>query len=50
MAIALTLANLSLERFECGKTERDTGFRAEISFAEGVQRTMEWLKEQGESK
>lgn len=48
--VPFTGIDLPLERFDCGKTERDTGFRAEISFAEGVRRTMEWLKEQEESK
>ena len=42
--IPFTGINLPLEAFDCSKTERDTGFRAEISFAEGCRRTMEWLK------
>jgi len=37
--------NMSLEEFDTSFTERDTGFRAEISFAEGVKRTMQWLQE-----
>ena len=37
--------NLPLSRFDCSETERDTGFKAEISFAEGTKRTMVWLKE-----
>lgn len=44
--VPFTGTNLPLEKFDCGKTERDTGFRAQISFGEGVRRTMEWLKEQ----
>ena len=42
--IPFTGINLPLEKFDCSKTEKDTGFRAEISFAEGTKRTMEWLK------
>ncbi len=44
--IPYTGINLSLKDFDCSETERDTGFRAEISFAEGTRRTMEWIKEQ----
>lgn len=36
--------NLPIEMYDCSMTERDTGFKAEISFGEGVKRTMEWLK------
>lgn len=36
--------NLALSTFDCSKTEKDTGFKAEISFAEGTKKTMEWLK------
>lgn len=36
--------NLPLEKFDTSKTEKDTGFRAEISFAEGTKRTINWLK------
>jgi UDP-glucose 4-epimerase len=42
--IPFTGTNLPLERFDCSQTESDTGFRAEVSFTEGVQRTMTWLK------
>lgn len=42
--IPFTGINLPLEKFDCTKTEKDTGFKAEISFAEGTRRTMEWLK------
>lgn len=42
--IPFTGVNLPLEKFDCTQTEKDTGFRAEISFAEGTRRTMEWLK------
>lgn len=37
--------SLPLENFICENTEKDTGFRAKVSFAEGVKRTMKWLKE-----
>jgi len=43
--IPFTGIDLPLSRFDCGQTERDTGFRAEISFAEGCRRTCEWWKE-----
>jgi nucleoside-diphosphate-sugar epimerase len=43
--IPFTGINLPLSKFDCSKTEADTGFRAEVSFAEGTRRTMEWLKE-----
>ncbi|GHU86890.1 NAD dependent epimerase/dehydratase [Spirochaetia bacterium] len=42
--IPFTGANTPLAQFDCSETEADTGFRAEISFAEGVKKTMEWLK------
>lgn len=38
--------SLPLAEFDCSDTERDTGFRAEIKFAEGCRRTMEWIKSQ----
>ena len=43
--IPFTGTNLPLSAFDCSRTERDTGFRAEVSFAEGTRKTMEWLKE-----
>lgn len=42
--IPFTGINLPLLRFDCSETENDTGFRAEISFAEGCRRTAEWWK------
>lgn len=42
--IPFTGIDLPLGKFDCSATERDTGFRADISFADGVRRTMEWLK------
>lgn len=40
--IPFTGVNLSLDDFDCSVTEKDTGFRAEISFAEGCRRTRDW--------
>lgn len=47
--VPFTGANLPLEAFDCSTTKRDTGFKAEVPFSEGVRKTMEWLKECGES-
>jgi len=44
--IPFTGIDLPLSKFDCSQTEKDTGFRAEISFAEGCKRTMEWWKTQ----
>lgn len=44
--VPFTGIDLPLERFDGSQTEADTGFRAEISFAEGCKRTMAWWKEQ----
>ncbi len=43
-SIPFTGVDLPLSAFDCSKTERDTGFRAQVSFAEGCRRTMEWLR------
>lgn len=43
--IPFTGINLPLEKYDCSKTEKDTGFKAQISFGEGCHRTMEWLKQ-----
>lgn len=40
--IPFTGVNQPLEDFDCSITERDTGFRAEISFGEGCRRTRDW--------
>lgn len=40
--IPFTGINLSLDEFDCSKTESDTGFKAEISFGEGCIRTRDW--------
>lgn len=40
--IPFTGVNLTLDEFDCSKTEEDTGFKAEISFGEGCKRTRDW--------
>lgn len=47
--IPFTGIDLPLEKFDCSQTEADTGFRAEISFAEGCRRTWEWWKHELEA-
>ena len=42
--VPFTGVNLDLSIFDTKKTELDTGFKAEISFAEGTRKTYEWLK------
>lgn len=42
--VPFTGVNMPLEEFDCSLTEKDTGFKAEIPFGEGVRRTMEWMK------
>lgn len=44
--VPFTGVNMPLSDFDCSLTERDTGFKAEISFGEGVRQTMQWIKEQ----
>jgi nucleoside-diphosphate-sugar epimerase len=44
--VPFTGINLPLSAFDCSITERDTGFRAEVDFAEGVRRTAAWIEEQ----
>lgn len=39
-------AELPMEVFDTKKTEEETGFRAEVSFKDGIIRTAQWLKEQ----
>lgn len=43
--IPFTGVNLSLEDFDCSKTEKDTKFKAQVSFAEGCRRTRDWWLE-----
>lgn len=42
--VPFTGVDLPISKFDCSQTEKDTGFRAEISFAEGCKRTMDWWK------
>lgn len=42
--IPFTGTNLPLSIFDTSNTVQDTGFRPEISFAQGTRMTMEWLK------
>lgn len=44
--VAFTGIDLPLSCFNCSQTEIDTGFRAQISFAEGCRRTMQWLQQE----
>lgn len=44
--IPFTGIDLPLSCFDCTQTETDTGFQAQISFAEGCRRTMAWWKQQ----
>lgn len=46
--VPFTGVNLPLSLFDSTQTEKDTGFRAEISFSEGCKRTMAWWKEREE--
>lgn len=45
--VPFTGIDLPLSTFDCSETERDTGFRAKISFAEGTKLTKEWLEKDG---
>lgn len=45
--VPFTGVSLSRDDYDCLQTETDCGFKAEISFEEGIKRTMNWLKEQG---
>lgn len=38
--------SLSYDEFDIRAVKRDTGFEPQISFAEGIRRTVEWIKEQ----
>ena len=42
--VPFTGTNMPLETFSTADTEKDTGFKAAVSFAEGTKMTMEWLK------
>lgn len=40
--VPFTGVNLELSDFDCSLTEKDTGFKANISFAEGCRKTYDW--------
>lgn len=44
--VPFTGIDMPLDSFSTKRTEEDCGFKAEISFAEGVRRTMDWLEGQ----
>lgn len=48
--VPFTGIDLPLSKFDCGITERDTGFHAEISFFDGIKKTMEWIRGQEGTK
>lgn len=43
--VPFTGVNVDLDTFDISEIVNDCGFKAEISFAEGTRRTIEWLKE-----
>lgn len=43
--VPFTGINMPLSTFDTSKTEIDCGFKAKISFKDGIKKTMEWLKE-----
>lgn len=45
-SVPFTGVDLPLSRFDCTQTEADTGFRAQVSFAEGCRRTLKWWKQE----
>lgn len=44
--VPFTGTNMPLSTFSIADTEKDCGFKAEVSFAEGTKMTMDWLKQQ----
>lgn len=42
--VPFTGVDLPISKFDCSQTEKDTGFKAQISFAEGCKKTMNWWK------
>ena len=45
--VPFTGTNMPLSAFDTTDTEKDCGFKAQISFSEGTRRTLEWLKNLG---
>ncbi len=41
--VPFTGVNIPIEEFDCSLTEKDTGFKAEVSFAEGIRRTAVYI-------
>ena len=41
--------SLTYEEFDTGAVRRDTGFRPETGFPEGIRRTIAWLRDRGEA-
>lgn len=41
--IPFTGVNLPIKKFDCSQTEKDTGFKAEVLFSDGVRRTRDWI-------
>lgn len=41
--IPFTGINMSLDQFSTEDTEKDTGFKATVSFSEGIKKTMSWF-------
>lgn len=48
--IPFTGINLPLEYFDCSKTERDTEFKAQVTFTNGIKKTMDWIVNEEMSK
>ena len=42
--VPFTGVDLPLSAFDCTETERDTGFRAQVTFADGCKRTCDWWR------
>lgn len=42
--VPFTGVNMPLSDFSCSLTEKDTGFKARITFAEGIKKTMGWIR------
>lgn len=47
--IPYTGKNMPLEAFDTSQTEKDCGFYPEVSFADGIKMTMDWLRNQQEA-
>lgn len=45
--IPFTGVNLPLDVFDCSMTEKDTGFKAETAFCDGIKITRDWMVKEG---